>query len=884
MLRREPALAVVSPLPTTKLLPPRIPVRAIARPRLHELLSRGTASTLTLVSAPPGFGKTTLLAEWTARGQRLGPVCWVGLDEDDNARARMWQAIASAVAEAVPKLGELSGETGARTPLDTATLLINRVAEHDKPVVLILDDVHSLDERSTLGDIAHLVKHAPPQLRIVLSTRSDPPIPIDRYRLSGQLVEIRAAELAMTVDETQDMLGDVADELTDAEIEALCERTEGWAAAIRLAAISLESTDDPHRFVADFAADDRAISDYLLNEVLDQQPDDLRTFLLRTSLPDRLTADLAADLSGRADAGAVLADLARRNLFLHRHGRRAGTYRYHSLFRSFLQAELMRERPDEVRELHGVVASWCVDRGTVTQRIRHAIGAEDWPLTAEVATDAWPQLAFLEPPGTIRKLVDTIPPQVRHGYQSLAVLEAIDHVQRGEREEGSARLSDAATASDPSSESLLAVGRMALARIDGDMEALERRSRELLEQGATSAASGQPARRALRTTALSHLGTSLLTRGQVDLAEAHLEEALELAVAEDAHFAYLNSVSQLALLQAVRGRLAQSAELGTEAVEFASRHGWGDLLQTIGGNLALGWAYFHWDDLVPAEAYFEHAGLAARTAGDRSSRAVSALLLANCLAVEGREGASRGLRVLRAALGELNGTAVPAYLEGKFRAAVPNLLAERGDVAEATALLEEETGSFVELACLRAKIALAAGKVEAARVATAAGIELVGPKSCYSAGIELWLLDGLARRELRQRAEARASLERALALAAPDHYRRVFLGVGPAARIALVELVREGTAYRSFVGELIAAFDQRAPQVSLTQPQLLEPLSDREKAILRYLPTMMSNVEIAAELYLSINTVKTHLRHVYRKLGVSRRRDAVERARQLSLL
>ena len=861
-----------------------MPVRAIARPRLHELLSKGTASTLTLVSAPPGFGKTTLLAEWAARGRRLGPVCWVGVDEEDNARARMWQAIASAVAEGVPGLGELSGETGARTPLDTATLLINRVAQHDTPVVLILDDVHSLDDRSTLGDIAHLIKHAPPQLRIVLSTRSDPPFPLDRYRLSGQLVEIRAAELAMTVDETQDMLGDVADELTDAEIEALCERTEGWAAAIRLAAISLESTDDPHRFVADFAADDRAISDYLLNEVLDQQPDDLRTFLLRTSLPDKLTADLAADLSGRADAGAVLADLARRNLFLHRHGRRAGTYRYHSLFRSFLQAELMRERPDEARELHGVVASWCVDRGTVTQRIRHAIGAEDWPLTAEVATDAWAELAFLEPPGTIRKLVDTIPPQVRHSYQTLAVLEAIDHVQRGQREEGSARLSDAATASDPSSESLLTVGRMALARIDGDMEALERRSRELLEQGTTSAASGQPARRALRTTALSHLGTSLLTRGEVDLAEAHLEEALELAVANDAHFAYLNSVSQLALLQAVRGRLAHSAELGTEAVEFASRHGWGDLLQTIGANLALGWAHFHWDDLVSAEAYFEHAGLAARAAGDRSSRAVSALLLANCLAVDGPAGASKGLRVLRAALGELNGTAVPAYLEGKFRAAVPNLLAERGDVAEAAALLEQETGSFVELECLRAKLALADGNVEAARAATEAGIRLVGPKSCYSAWIELWLLDGLARRELRQRAEARASLEQALALAAPDHYRRVFLGVGPAARVALVELVREGTAYRSFVAELIAAFDQRAPQVSLTQPQLLEPLSDREKAILRYLPTMMSNVEIAAELYLSINTVKTHLRHVYRKLGVSRRRDAVERARQLSLL
>ena len=382
----------------------------------------------------------------------------------------MWRAIGAAVAEAVPVLGEQSVEAGARTPIDTATLLINRVAQLETPVVLILDDVHSVDERSTVGDIAHLIKLAPPQLRIVLSTRSDPPIPLDRYRLSGQLVEIRAAELAMTVDETRDMLGDVADQLSEIEIVALCERTEGWAAAIRLAAISLESAEDPHRFVADFAADDRAISDYLLNEVLDQQPEDLRTFLLRTSLPDRLTAELAAELTGRTDAGAVLAELARRNLFLHRHGRQAGTYRYHSLFRSFLQAELMRERPNEVRELHRVVASWCVVRGSVTERIRHAIGAEDWSLTAQAATDAWPQLAFLEPPGTIRKLVDTIPPEVRRSYQTLAVLEAIDLVQRGEREDAGARLSEAATASDPSAESLLTVGQMAMARIDGDMD------------------------------------------------------------------------------------------------------------------------------------------------------------------------------------------------------------------------------------------------------------------------------------------------------------------------------------------------------------------------------------------------------------------------------
>ena len=879
-------LLAASHLPTTKLLPPQVPVRAIPRPRLHRLLAKGTASTLTLVSAPPGYGKTTLLADWTAHGEPVGPVCWVGLDGDDNARARLWHAVGAAVGEAVPALRDLSPDDGAARPLEAATLLVNRVARHDGPVILVLDDLDSVDQPSTLADLAHLIKHAPPQLRIVLSTRSDPLIALDRYRLSGQLVEIRAAELAVTTDEARDLLGDVASVLADFEVEALCERTEGWAAALRLTAISLESAEDPHRFVADFAADDRAISDYLLNEVLDRQPEDLRLFLLRTSLPDRLTVELAAELAGRPDAGAVLAELARRNVFLERHGRGAGTYGYHSVFRTFLRSELARERPNEVRDLHRIVASSSGGHGTATERIRHAVGAEDWPLTAQAAAAAWPQLAFVEPPGTIRTLVDTIPPDVRGHHPTLALLDAIDLVQHGEPEAGRAGLADAATAElDPAEASLLGLGLMSKARVDGDMDELERRSRELLDHGTTPPGAGRAARQALRTTALSQLGTALLARGELDLAEIRLEEAVELAVASEAHFAYLNSISQLAVLHAVRGRLSQAAELGMEATGFAARRGWDDLPHTIGGHLALGWALLHWDDLAAARTHFEHAGAVSRATGERTARAVSALLTANCLAAEdGPVGAAAGLRGLRAALGELDGAATPVYLEGKLQAAVPNLTAEQGDVAGATALLDEVTGSFAEVEALRAKLALAEGDADAARDATARGIALVGPDTCAAAAIEIWLLDGLARRELRDRSESRASLERALALAAPDHYRRVFVGVGPAARAALVALVREGTAYRSFVAELIAAFDRRAPDVKLTHPQLLEPLSDREKAILRYLPTMMSNVEIAAELYLSINTVKTHLRHVYRKLDVSRRRDAVERARQLSLL
>jgi LuxR family maltose regulon positive regulatory protein len=856
------------------------------RPRLHALLDRGVQSTLTLVSAPAGFGKTTLLADWGRTPAEARSIRWVALDADDNGRARLLQSISTALDELLVPPAPTRRLRRRRIPPGAWPTLLNSIGARPEPVVLVLDDVHLLHAPAVIGDLTHLVRDAPENLRIVLSTRSDPALPLERYRLWGRLTDIRAADLAMTSDETRVVLGAVGVELEAEDVEALRARTEGWPAAIRLAAISLRSAEDPRRFLADFNADNRAISDYLLTEVVATQPPDLRLFLLRTSIADRLTPELATRLTGRFDAGAVLADLVRNELFVRASDHDPVVYRYHPLFRSFLRAQLARERPQEVRDLHARVAAWSDRDGSPMEWLRHALGAADWEMSARAATAAWPQLACFDAPATTRKLVETVPREAREQHASLALLDALALAGRNELQESRRRVELAGQLPEQPEtraqlDALRAFVHMSLARLDGDLEELALRSQQLLELSSAGRVGGVDERRALRATALCNLGLVALLNRDVDAAEEALEEALEVAQLAQATFACVASLGQLALLEAARGRLRRSAELAHEAVDLATRHGWAGSLHTVTAQLARGWVSFHWAEPVLAEGYLNEAAAVARKSGDRPGKAVSALLSAHCLAAHGQAGAAEALRRLRGTLAEVRGLLVPPLLAGLFAAAMPSLLAARGDLEEARAALDRAPRDHPEVAVVAARLALAQADPEGARRLVEAALE---PPASQPGRVEAWLLKALAERGLRERAVAQESLERALQLAAPEHYRSVFLAGGPAARAALVELIRAGTAHRSFVAELIAVFDDRAPSVELTPAEVLEPLSEREKAILRYLPTMMSNVEIAEEVYLSINTVKTHLRHIYRKLGVARRRDAVERARQLSLL
>ncbi len=281
----------------TKLVPPRLPVGFVPRPRLNELLDRGAQGTLTLVSASPGTGKSALLSAWAADPDHGLDVAWLSLDRDDNWAPRFWAGVERS----------LTGRARAKTSGDPVGRIVDLVTSRGAPVALVLDDFHELESRSVLTAVQTLLDRAPPHLHVVLSTRADPRLRLHRLRLAGALAEVRAADLALTFDECRLLLGAAADRLTDEDVETLRARTEGWAAGIRLASLSLERTADPARFVHRFAGDDRAVADYLLGEILERQPSTRQTFLLRTSVPDVLTPELADELTGKRGAGAELA-------------------------------------------------------------------------------------------------------------------------------------------------------------------------------------------------------------------------------------------------------------------------------------------------------------------------------------------------------------------------------------------------------------------------------------------------------------------------------------------------------------------------------------------------------------------------------------------------
>ena len=453
--------------------------------------------------------------------------------------------------------------------------------------------------------------------------------------------------------------------------------------------------------------------------------------------------------------------------------------------------------------------------GSPMEWLRHALGAADWRMSARAATAAWPRLACFDAPATVRKLVEAVPREAREQHASLALLEALALAQGNELEECRRRVELAGQLPDePESraqlEALGAFVRMSLARLDGDLEELARRSHQLLELSATGRVGGVEERRALRATALSSLGLVALLNCDVDTAEGALEEALEVAQLDQATFACIDSLGHLALLEAARGRLRRSAELAHEAVDLATRHGWAGSSHTVTAQLALGWVSFHWAERVLAEGYLGEAAAVARKSGDRLAKAVTALLSAHCLAAHGQAGAAEALRRLRGTLAEVRGLQVPPLLAGLFAAATPSLLAARGDLEEARAALDRASRDQPDVAVVAARLALARGDPEGARGSVDVALE---PPASQAARVEAWVLKALAERELRERAAARESLEQALQLAAPEHYRGVFLAGGPAARAALVELIRAGTAHRSFVAELIAVFDDRAPRV-----------------------------------------------------------------------
>jgi LuxR family transcriptional regulator, maltose regulon positive regulatory protein len=885
----------------------------VPRRRLYALLDEGTRGPVTLVAASAGYGKTLLLTSWALAGRPPGPVAWMTAGPDDHQPASFWAHVLAALDDAgVLPAGGPPGDPGPPAVSGGPLLrwLAGRLAELPRPVVLVLDDLHEAGGGAVAAELRLLLRYAPPQLRLVVATRSDPQLPLHRLRVAGQLGELREADLAFTLSEARALLGDHGVTLPAGDLGALLRRTEGWAAGLRLAALTLRDHPLPGRFVDELAGDDRAIAGYLLEEVLAVQSPELRAFLLRTSVPDRLCGELADALTGRSDGAEVLARLEREHVFTSATGPRRSWYRYHSLFAELLRAELRHEHPEELAGLHRRAAAWHAANGLPVEAVGHALAGGDPDQAAGLLAGSWPSLLAGGQAATVRELLARLPAEQVRSTPELAAVAALSRLALGELEEADAWLGLAAAAEPrfprfptpgtagafeppeipPRTPIALRLARLLRARLVGDAADAEAAAAALLSP--TAAAPWEPLDPDddHRTLALALLGGAELWSGRLEEAVAHLEQAADEARRTGRAFVELDATAHLALAEAVRGRLGRADELTRAALERAGRGGWPAGTPVACAELATAVAAYHRDELAAATAALERGTAAA--GGDRLVLLAAAILAA--WLVSGSDAAERS-----AALGRLDGAVratggqPPRLLATAARATRSRLLALAGDAPAAEAALGGRDGLLApEETVTLAQMRLARGEPVGAVATLAPLLDGVGggagapePATAIAAS----LVAAVANQQLADRDAAASLLRRALELAEPEGYRRSFVEGGTPVRVLLVDHLHRDPGHVALVGGLLDRLRDTAalaapPAAPAPVAVLVEPLSEREQVVLRYLPSSLSAGEIADELYVSLNTVKTHIKSIYRKLDTNRRWDTVRRARQLQLL
>jgi LuxR family transcriptional regulator, maltose regulon positive regulatory protein len=854
----------------------------VRRERLFDQLDRGVERPLTLLAAPPGAGKTVLLGSWIAARRPAAPVAWLSLDPSDGEHRRFWRAVLEALHRASGRqVGRVRAPSG-----DRASVLVGALTAalptDGSPVVLVLDDFHEVAD-TIHADLELLLRHPLPSLRLVVASRADPPLHLGRLRLQDQLAEIRSPQLAFTLDETSEMLGALGIEIQDDDVRRLWMHTEGWVGAIRLAAISLRDHPDPARFVADFAGDDRAISDYLLSEVMTTVSPEDRDFLLRTAVAGVLNGELADVLTGGDDGHRRLADLASAGALLAPLDRRGVWYRYHALFAELLRAELRSEAPHELPDLHRRAATWLADHGDDQRGLLHAVAAGAWDLAARLAGERWIDLLLQGEIAALRPLVDHMPPERLEADPELALAVASAMLERGDERAAEARLLAAERARDRVPEERrsrfdvsLAAVRLYLARIRGDLDAALEAGRELARRGRLEPGVVETDLRAL---ALTNLGIAELWSGDLADAERQLQRGRGAAAEAGREWLVFIALAHLAMVAGAQDDFARAARQAREAIALAEEHGWERTWPAGGAYLAMATAAFLSDRLEEAETLLARAQDALAETRERPMRAVFALLRSGILTVRGDHEAA--LAVVLAGSEALGDWPVRPTIREQFGAHEALLRAELGERAQAVSLLTETES--LPAAVIMAQLQLGEGEYTAARATVAQWMPALEHERSPAA-VQGWLVDALALDAMADHDGAAASLERALDRAEPSGLRWALLGFGRSLQPLLRRQLRNGTAHGALVREIADALERQDGHASPHGELLIEPLSPRERAVLRYLPTMMSNQEIAAELFVSVNTVKTHLKAIYRKLDVQDRREAVRRARAMKLL
>lgn len=887
-----------TPILNTKLyIPPPRP-KVVPRPRLIERLNEGLHRKLTLISAPAGFGKTTLVSEWVA--SRSQPIAWLSLDEADSDPTLFLTYLVAALRTVAPSIGEgVLGVLQSPQPPPTEsilTALLNEITTSPDNLVLVLDDYHVIDAKPVDNALTFLLEHLPPQMRLVIATREDPQLPLARLRGGDQLTELRVTDLRFTPSEAAGFLNQAMGlNLSVEDIDALETRTEGWIAGLQLAAISMQGHKDTTSFVKSFTGSHHFVMDYLVEEVLQQQSESVQTFLLRTSILDRLCGPLcdALLLDASASGQATLEYLEHANLFIVPLDNERRWYRYHHLFADLLRQRLhqwttdggQRANSSPVPELHKRASQWYEDNGLLIEAFHHAVAANDIERTARIVQTKGIPLHFRGVVTAILNWLESLPRAVLDARPSLwwtyAALLLVSGQTTGVEEK--LQVAEAALQGGPEGQAddktrpligQIAAARATLALTRYDVETMLTQSRRALEYLS-------PKNLSLRANAHWTLGFAYFFQGDRAAARQALTEAVSLSQRAGDIFTTILATIGLGGLQEADNQLHLAAETYRRVLQWA-----GDQpLQIIyEAHLGLARVLYEWNDLDAAEEHGRQSLYLAR----QYDKVIDRFIVCEVF-----------LARLKLAQGDVAGAAA-ILAQASQSARQQNFVYRIPEVAAAQVVTFLRQGNLAAAAHLTQThdLPLSQARVHLAQGDTSAALAVLGPlrqqmeaKGWEDERLKAMVLQAVALQAHGEKDKAVQLLGDALALAEPGGFIRIFVDEGIPMAQLLAEAVTRGMM-PDYTGKLLAVFeaeeqkgkDKSSLPVAPPVQSLIEPLSQRELEVLQLIAQGLSNREISERLFLALDTVKGHNRKIFDKLQVQRRTEAIARARELGLL
>jgi LuxR family transcriptional regulator, maltose regulon positive regulatory protein len=901
------------PLLKTKLFIPRAPQGMVARPRLIERLYAGRQRSLTLVSAPPGFGKTTLLADWGSQqagaaqqaqaARQAERVAWLSLDQGDNDPARFLSYLTAALNESVPGADEaalaLPSTPQPYPPQMVAASLLSRLENLPQHLVLVLDDYHILSEPSLHALLAYMLEHLPPQLRLVIATRADPPIPLARMRARGQLLELRADDLRFSPEETALFLQQVVGlNLKAEEVAALETRTEGWIAGLQMAALSMQGRKDISSFVQAFSGSHRFILDYLIEEVIQQQSEPVQRFLLRTSIAERISSSLcdvliASQGEGESRSQDILEYLDRSNLFLTPLDDERRWYRYHHLFGDLLRARLQQAEPGIISKLYLRAAAWFEQNGFILEAVRHALAAPDYQRAADLIEEHGHRRWSLSDTEFL-SLVSALPVEALQARPSLGIYQAWTLFISGQSA-ASEKLLGALVGSLPASD------QSAEAR--GMHSFINLLLTYMAEMSGMELAAVLPDRQALEFVPEHHLGMRntadvlyaflLDLRGNFSASAELLLQAVQRDTGANGTTAVPICISRLARNLILQGRVREASGLCRQYLDYVRERG--EKRFFIAGNLylALAGVLREWNELEQAEQMIL-AGIAANEPW-KLPQVELTVHTAQARLQQAHGRLAQALSTLDELDERIQGKSVSPDLASELRCLKASLRLAVGEIGKAWKLaVLSAPGGILDFQneldhILLARLLLAEKKTTEALDLLKRLAEQAEAGGRFGRLLQIRLLEALALTRLKSSlrgglAPALEKLSACLVQAEPEGYLRVFLDEGEEMRELLAAYLRSPSPTQAaYAKRILQAFQAPAPTLAGAQDELIEPLTRRELEVLELIYAGASNQEIAEQLVIGLSSVKKHSGNIYGKLGVSSRAQAIARSHQLKL-